>query len=62
MTNLEIQQMATQLADQYAARREYLDPEEAWYRWSAEQRLTSPGARYVFEEMYQARMARLVGH
>jgi hypothetical protein len=60
MTNLEIQQVATQLAEHYAARAEYLDPEDAWYRWSAESRLTSPGARYLFERMYQARMARLV--
>ena len=62
MTNLEIQQVAMQLADHYAARAEYLDPEDAWYRWSAEKQLTSPAAKHLFEQMYQARMARLMGH
>jgi hypothetical protein len=61
MTNLEIERVATQLADRDASRAEYLDPEVAWYRWSAEQRLNSPAAKHLFECMYRARMARLVG-
>jgi hypothetical protein len=61
MTNLEIQRVATQLAEHYAARAEYVDAEDAWYRWSAEQSLTSPGARHLFEQMYRAHMARLFG-
>jgi hypothetical protein len=62
MTNLEIQRVAIQLAENYAARAEYLAPEEAWFRWAAEQQVTSPGARYLFEESYEAQMARLIGH
>ena len=62
MTNLEIERMATQLADHYASRAEYLDAEDAWYRWSAEHSLNSPAARYLFEQMFRARMARLVGY
>lgn len=62
MTNLEIQRVATELAENYAASAEYLAPEDAWYRWAAEQHVTSPGARYLFEEIYQAHMARLTGH
>lgn len=62
MTNLEIQRQAAQFADHHAARAEYLDPEDAWHRWSAEHHLVGPGARHLFEQVYEARMAALIGH
>ena len=58
MTNLDIQQQAARFADHLASRAEYLDAEEAWYRWSTEHSVASPAARHLFEQMYQRRMAR----
>jgi hypothetical protein len=57
MTNREIERVAARLAAHYAARAEYVHAEDAWYRWSAEQRLTSPAAKCLFEQVFEAHMA-----
>jgi hypothetical protein len=62
VTNLQIQRQAKRFAARLARREEFLEPEDAWHRWSIEHRIYSPAARCVFEQMYQARMARAAKH
>jgi hypothetical protein len=58
MTNLEIKRQAQRFAAQLAQRSEFLDPEDAWYRWSAMNRMASPAARHVFEQSFRGSMAK----
>jgi len=57
MTNVEIRRHAAKLAALHAARAVHMTPEDAWYLWSAEQGITSPAARMLFERFYEARLA-----
>ena len=62
MTNLEIKKHAARFAEDLAAHAEFLEPEDAWYRWSLARSVSGPAARHLFEKVYQVRMARLAKH
>lgn len=61
MTNREIQKQAKRVALESARRGGSIEPEDAWYEWSAANHVSSPATRHLFESMFRSHSTMISG-